>query len=259
MLASLIATALLVPSAPLSITLNVGGVQRQALVYVPSNRSPQGAPLVFGFHGHYGTSQFSARKFNFQSLWPEALVIYPQGLKTVSEVDPQGRGNGWQSHPGELGDRDVKFFDALMSWAKSKVQVDRHRVFVMGHSNGGSFTYVLAKTRASVIAAIAPASGGMYGLTGMTPIPVLQLSGETDKIVNIGGQNRVLSLLQNLNHCAPEPKAYAPNTNIYPGANGCDVAAYRHPGGHEYLSDESSVIVKFFREHAFTRPLTARD
>src|SRR5262249_8227617 len=77
----------------------VDGVARRALVFAPTAPTTAGGgkvPLVFAFHGHGGNMRGAARTMAFQEAWPEALVVYMQGLPTPSKIDPQGRLPGWQ-------------------------------------------------------------------------------------------------------------------------------------------------------------------
>src|SRR4051812_1886788 len=68
------------------VTWTVGTDTREALVYNPSGSKK---PVIFCWHGHGGTHTFAARKFGFHQLWPEAVVVYPQGLPTPAPlVDP---------------------------------------------------------------------------------------------------------------------------------------------------------------------------
>ena len=64
-------------------TFNVDGVERTAIIYPNTKPAPKaGAPLVLGFHGHGGRAEFVARRWSLHTLWPEAIVIYLQGLPT---------------------------------------------------------------------------------------------------------------------------------------------------------------------------------
>ena len=89
----------------------VDGVARRALVYVPATATRAATPVVFAFHGHGGSMQNAAAHFGYQRLWPEALVVYMQGLPSPSKVDPEGIEAGWQNAAGDQNDRDLKFFD----------------------------------------------------------------------------------------------------------------------------------------------------
>src|SRR5262245_34686157 len=86
--------------APKPMEWTVDGVKREALVFAPSPPpgSPAKAPAIFAFHGHGGDMREAAR-MNLQQLWPEAVVVYMQGLPTSTPRDPQGTRPGWQTTP----------------------------------------------------------------------------------------------------------------------------------------------------------------
>ena len=79
---------------------------------------------------------------------------------------PEGlsRGGGrWRrpgrGGPGEMGDRDILFFDATLDWLRTHHCVDERRVFVLGYSNGAGLASLLACERAGAIAGAAMAAG----------------------------------------------------------------------------------------------------
>ncbi len=82
--AFLAATVFLIGSGqePTLRTWDVDGVKREALVYVPATKSGGKVPLVFDFHGHGGTARHAARTHHIHETWPEAAVVYMQGLHT---------------------------------------------------------------------------------------------------------------------------------------------------------------------------------
>ena len=85
------------------------GVSREALIHVPISAKTAPSPVLFVFHGHGGTMAAMARRFDCQTLWPEALVVYPQGLPTAGKLtDPDGKKTGWQHGVGTNDDRDLK-------------------------------------------------------------------------------------------------------------------------------------------------------
>jgi len=65
-------------------------------------------PLLVFFHGHGGNARAAAQRIHFRDEWPEAIVVYPQGLPTASPIDPGGRLPGWQRQAGENADRDLR-------------------------------------------------------------------------------------------------------------------------------------------------------
>ena len=75
----------------------IGDAAREALLYVPATAKTTPAPVVFAFHGHGGTMQRAAVMFHYHDLWPEAIVVYMQGLNTPGRLtDPEGKLPGWQ-------------------------------------------------------------------------------------------------------------------------------------------------------------------
>src|SRR5437763_6193099 len=104
------------PAAPTPRTWDVDGVRREAIVYAPTAKGAGKLPLIFDFHGHGGTHRNAARGHHFHETWPEALVVYPQGLNTPGKLtDPEGKKPGWQSGPGGQKDRDLHFVDAMLT------------------------------------------------------------------------------------------------------------------------------------------------
>ena len=233
---------------------SVGGVQRSALIAAPTTPVPaNGSPLVFVFHGHGGTSAHSARTFSIHTQWPEAVVIYPQGLPTPGlKTDPEGQRPGWQHAPGGLGDRDLKFVDAMLDWARARYRIDPARLYAAGHSNGGTFTYVLWAARANVFAAFAP-SGSVFRrelIAKARPKPALIVMGEKDQLVPPAAQRLSLSAVLQLNQARVSGEPWsARQTTLHASRVGADTVAYIYPGDHTMPADTGQLMVKFFREH----------
>lgn len=229
----------------------VDGVTREALVSIPSDRPAEGLPVVFAFHGHGGSMAQASRSFPIHRLWPGALVVYPQGLPTVGQLtDPAGSRNGWQGVPGSEGDRDLKFFDAMLASLRKDCPVDEHRIYATGHSNGGGFTYLLWAERGDVFAAFAPSSALLArGFQKFKPKPVLHVGSPQDPLVKFAWQEEMIDYVLKLNGCGPfKPAAMGYTT--YPSSNGHEVAVYLHDGGHKYPTAAPALIVKFFQTHA---------
>ncbi len=237
----------------------VDGVTRHALLHLPvaTASSGQPSPVIFAWHGHGGTAQNAARSFHLHTLWPEAIVVYGQGLNTPGRLtDPEGKRPGWQSGIGVLGDRDLKFFDAMLASLKKDRRIDERRIYSTGHSNGGSFTFLLWAARGDVFAATAPsASVAGANVRQLKPKPVLHISGERDELVKYSWQQANMAALQRLNQCAPksQPWELDSNCSFYPSAIACPVVTAIHPGGHGYPAEAPEVIVKFFK--AYPKPV----
>jgi polyhydroxybutyrate depolymerase len=231
----------------------VGGVEREGLVYAPAGAKEMAAPLVFVFHGHGGNARQAARGFHIHELWPEAVVVYMQGVPTVGRLtDPEGKKNGWGTS-GADGERDLAFFDAALKSVREDYKIDDARVFCTGHSNGGAFTYYLWAERGDVFAAMAPsaAPASIGQFAKMKPKPVLHCAGEKDELVKFAWQEGTIERLKKLNHVTGEGEKIGERVTRYGSAEGdTPVVTYIHPGGHAMPQDESDAIVKFFKARA---------
>lgn len=232
-----------------SMTWQVEGVGREALVYLPENT--RDAPLVFGFHGHGGKAANAARTFKLHELWPEAVVVYMQGLPTPGRLtDPEGKKSGWQHAAGEQGDRDLAFFDVVVETMRDKHNVDMHRVYATGHSNGGGFSYLLWVNRPGVFAAIAPSAAGARALRegDPGPLPVMHFAGRNDPLVKFKNQKATMKRVCQINSCGRQAVEWNERCKSY-SAGGAPVIACVHDGYHKYPSFAPEATVRFFREH----------
>ena len=71
----------------------IDGETREAIVYVPASPGREGAPLVLSFHG-YGDNMQNFQHTNVHVAWPDAIVVYFQGLETRGGLP--GWQYGWQ-------------------------------------------------------------------------------------------------------------------------------------------------------------------
>jgi polyhydroxybutyrate depolymerase len=237
--------------APVRREWKVDGVAREALISVPLRATTQAKPVIFAFHGHGGSMRNSARAWDLAALWPEALVVYPQGLLTPGAItDPTGEKAGWQPAAGAEGDRDLKFFDVMLASLRKEFRIDEHRIYATGHSNGGSFTYLLWGERGDVFAAFAPSSAvDAKSVRKFKPRPAFHVAGEADPLVKFAWQQRMIAALLRLNQCEP---AAPLKTGLVTHASriGTPVVTFIHPGGHEFPAEVPKLIIAFFQQHA---------
>ncbi len=227
----------------------VGDTTREALVYLPKTAQSKPTPIVFVFHGHGGNMQNMFKSRGFEKLWPEAIIVCPQGLNTPGQLtDPQGKLPGWQKATGDSNDRDLHFFDAMLKRLKQDYQVDDKRIYATGHSNGGGFTYLLWATRGDVFAAVAPSAAvGGRVVNLLKPKPVLHIMGEKDALVKAEWQRAMGNQLLKINGTSTVGQVYAPYATLYPSQKQTPVVLYVHPGGHTYPAAANEVVIKFFK------------
>lgn len=239
------------PAAGTARVWQVEGVERQGLVYVPESAKSEPAPLVFCFHGHGGNTASAARSFRMHSEWPEAIVVYLQGLKTPGQLtDPEGRKPGWQKSVGDQGDRDLKFFDVVLQSLRTEYRVDDRRVYSMGHSNGGGFTYLLWSERGAIFAAMAPS--GSAALRVQRPLaakPVLHIAGRNDPLVKYSWQQLMIERLKTDQKCGVG-RPWRGGVTEYPAADGASVFTLVTDEGHKFPARAPQLIADFFRQHS---------
>lgn len=228
----------------------VGDDTREALIFAPATATKEPTPLVFCFHGHGGTMAHAARTYGFHRAWPDAIVVYPQGLKTPGKLtDPEGKKPGWQVRVGDQNDRDLNFVDAILATVKRDYKVDEKRIFSTGHSNGGQFTYLMWAARGDVFAAVAPSAAiPTIDFKDAKPKPVLHVAGETDELVKFNWQKLTIDRVKKLNGVDADGKPAGKFCTEYTSKSGPPVVTLIHPGGHSGLPDgTANRITEFFQ------------
>ena len=234
---------------PTTETFTIDGVQRQALVFAPTKKTTH-PPMVFGWHGHGGAMTSCVNMYNFQTAWPEAVVVYPQGLPSPAANDPQGLKNGFQWRPGESGDRDLKLFDAMRKKIGNDFSVDPKRVYTMGFSNGGMFSYLLWSQRHGQFGAVGIIEGAvMPEDKPLKPMAAFVAAGKKDNTCPYADQAASIRYDRQVDGVAPNAMPQMMNGVRFFHGEKADLAVMIHEGGHEYPSGTTPKLVRFFKAH----------
>ena len=225
-------------------TIDVNGLSRLFVVRKASGvdgRKP--APVVFVFHPYGQTAQYMESRVSTR-LWPGSLMVYPEGFSRPGG----GYVPSWQGRQGELGDRDLLFFDAMLGWLAEHHCVDTKRVFAFGYSNGAGLAGLLACVRADQVAAVAIASGRLT-CTPAAPKPVAITHGLRDASISYEEGVRTALAWTKQNGCKAPPKSGAPGCFV---AAGCGtskpVLMCTSAGGHEYSSAFTKPAIELFQK-----------
>ena len=225
----------------------VEGEVREAIVYAPD--APQGdekVPLVFSFHGR-GDNMQNFQYTNVHVEWPEAIVVYFQGLSTGGGLA------GWQAGRGADGDRDLKLVDVALASLRETYNVDDDRVYATGFSNGGMFTYLLWAERPGVFAAYAPVAGRLRPSVELTrPRPVFHVAVRRDRQVAFEDQEAAIASAVEANGVGASAVPCGDGCTLYGSGEAAPVMTWIHPGGHVYPRQTSERVVSFFRDHPRT-------
>jgi polyhydroxybutyrate depolymerase len=234
-----------------TLTWTVDADQRQAIVYAPPAR-PAGAriPLVLSFHGH-GDNMQNFQHTNLHQAWPEALVVYFQGLPSRRD-----RLDGWQTEKGQDDDRDLRLVDVALASLRARFPIDDTRIYSTGFSNGANFTYLLWAERPGVFAALAPVAARLRpSIKPTQPKPLFHVAGVRDVQIPFADQQDAIEVARRVNGVSGKSAGASCGSGctIYTASGAQPVMTWIHTGGHEYPVTTSERIAKFFREHP--RPL----
>jgi poly(3-hydroxybutyrate) depolymerase len=182
-------------------TINSNGIKREFFVHVPPGYDPANCtPLVFMLHGHGS----SGEEFYDKPGWVDVgnaeniLTVFPSSWHyTIFD-------NGvWKEHarvwnaygtefaPGETPLDDVEFFRQIIYEMQQRYNIDAHRIYKVGFSNGGRMAARCAIELSDRLAAVVASSGSLPADARLTPnrlLPVMHQFGtdEPDRLKILG-------------------------------------------------------------------------
>jgi polyhydroxybutyrate depolymerase len=223
--------------------LDVGGLRRTFVVRAATEgdgRKP--APVVFALHPFGMNAQYMQTRAPIGRAWASAITVFPDG----SVVPGGNMAPSWQGRPGDRGDRDLAFFDAMLTWLDEKGCIDRGRVFVLGYSNGAGLAYLLACERSPAVAGVAIAAGRL-GCKPSVGKPVIMSHGVADRTIVYESAVEASTAFAAANRCAAAPKAGAAGCVQGQSCFAAPVTLCTHGGGHEYDVTFTKAAAEFFQ------------
>lgn len=229
------------------VTIDVTASRRAFIVRLPRDSSAQSPrPVVVAFHAFGVGARLMEARVNISRVWPEAIVVYPEGLPRDG---PNGDGAqpAWQRTAGQLNDRDIHFFDAMLEWLRANHCIDEAAVHVMGYSNGAMFANLLACQRPGVIAGVAAAAGDLP-CAPTRPVPVILSHGVRDVTVSYQRGLGAAQRWSQQNGCSQPPPSGTAGCSPADRCSKAPVVLCTYNGGHEYDDRFTSEMVRFFRK-----------
>jgi len=250
-----------------------GGQVRQYILHIPSAYQPEKSmALVLGFHGAGSSAREfeSYSDFSFIANMEGFIVVYPQAL---------GGHPTWNTTAGP-NNPDIQFVRDLLEDLQNRCNIDRHRIYASGHSNGGGMANRLACDLSDRIAAIGSVSGAYQWseeCSPKRPVAVLGIHGTDDLIIPYSGYPDAkeppaayyaisvpipqwASSWATRNGCDTKPSSLDQSDQVTQATwsnfrTGVEVILYTiHGGGHEWTDaiEPAQVIWDFFAEHSFS-------
>jgi polyhydroxybutyrate depolymerase len=166
---------------------------RPFTIRVPKDYDPgTPAPLLVVLHGFGSTGERLARYWGVDALADAhgVLVSYPDGT-----ANAEGR-RFWNATDACCNFRhaavdDVAYVTSIIDAAESQYNVDKTRIFVAGHSNGGFMAYKMACEMSDRVAGIVSVAGAALtddaACKPTSPVAVLQVHGAIDSVIRMRG------------------------------------------------------------------------
>ncbi|WP_419761027.1 alpha/beta hydrolase family esterase [Corynebacterium pilosum] len=143
--------------------------------------------MLFGFDG-WRDSPENFRNYSRMhetGAAHEAIRIYPESIN-----------RGWEGAPYAVVNRgeDIAFVQQIIQEVARTYNVDRSRIYAIGHSNGGGMTATVACRLPHVFAGAASIGGAYYDPVNQgcsdAPIPFLIMHGRGDTMIRFEGGHR---------------------------------------------------------------------
>lgn len=177
-----------------------GGAGRFYLLHVPPGYDgTKPLPLVLSYHGFTGDpiSNATGTGWSLKADKEQFFVVYPAGQ---NPQDPSQL--GWFTQPGAIEAGwldDVRFTQDLILSLIGGLNIDVHRIYLTGFSNGAGMVHRLACDLSGVIAAAAPISGPYFQgdpCETAAPVPIFSMHGTFDRNAPFDGYYDVLEPVQ---------------------------------------------------------------
>jgi polyhydroxybutyrate depolymerase len=159
---------------------------------VPAGYHGQSTPLLLLLHGYMENGVVQDAYFGFTNLSEEETFLYAYPDGTVNSLGY----HFWNATDAccdldQSGVDDVAYLNAVIDDMERQYNVDKSRVYVAGHSNGGFMAHRLACDSTKRIAAIMSLAGATWKdqskCNPSEPIAVLQVHGDMDTEVPYNG------------------------------------------------------------------------
>ena len=165
-------------------TIDVNGVTRTYLLYVPPGQSGKRLPAFILMHGSGSTDVQQERYSDFDAFAQAhgLVVMYPQG---IDKHWNDGRVIGHESMADDIG-----FMKAMLAEVTAQGLIDPKRVYAAGISNGGFMAQHMACVMPDALAGIAVVAATQpvdAACPSARPMPLIFFHGTSDKFVPFNG------------------------------------------------------------------------
>ncbi len=166
---------------------------RPYTLHVPTGYDPKKpTPLLVMFHGYSVDGPSEELYMGLTAASDASTFLYAYGNGTVDKMGYRF----WNATNAccdldSIPVDDVTYFDAIVADVSSRYNVDRKRIYEVGHSNGGFMGHRLACDRASTLAAVVSLAGAQWDdpneCNPSEPVSIVELHGDADAVIDYDG------------------------------------------------------------------------
>lgn len=266
------------PAEPETLTVSAGGTPREAFLYPPDVATGP-RPVVLIFHGGGGGAEGMARKSARLTRTLTAAsyaVVYMNG-STKRRTEKLRTWNAVHccAYAAKAKINDAAYADAVIDALDARLDIDRSRIFLVGHSNGAMLSYRIAGQMQTTPRAIAQISGAIFADQPDVPdrTSIFMYHAVDDEVLSYDGNPedraerwrtaphvgfiKAEAKLAGLKECGPPVASVfdggtTQTERVCPGGSSL-IAVTGPSGGHEWLShppgyDIEGAISAFFEQ-----------
>ena len=188
---AVIILSLATPGSLVAGTISVDAGRGNISVRVPLEGAPP-YPLVVFLHGYNSSGNDSEAFFSFgdQAEGAGMLFAAPDGTQDLLGLRFWNATNACCNFFNS-GVDDSSYLTALVDAIDAAVGVDPHRLYFVGHSNGGFMSYRMACDHADRVTAVVSIAGATWAnellCTPSRSVSTLQIHGTSDDVILYGG------------------------------------------------------------------------
>ena len=168
--------------------ISVDGLARTYVLYLPADfNTIKNNSLIIALHGRSGSGLEMERLSGFEAIADKEkfIVVYPNGID-------RSWNDGRETKAHKEGINDVAFISLLIDEIIAKYNVDKHKIYVTGMSNGAFMSIRLACELSGKIAAIAAVDGTIDTASANychpeIPVSIMLIQGTKDPLVPFDG------------------------------------------------------------------------
>ena len=166
----------------------VNGTVREYFMFIPPSHNSTSMPLLYLLNGG------SAGRTPFEQQSEFEDLADREGIVLAVPVGEQFGSNegAWQLNTDSSRMQDIDYLEAIYTDISSRVTIDVNRVYAIGYSLGGMFSYELACQMSNRMTAIGSLAGSMpLSPSSCNPsrnVPILHIHGVLDEIIPYGSR-----------------------------------------------------------------------